>query len=159
MVLLGFLLLWVVLLCASRFSSVGWCCLHSPPPGSVAFPSSPCALWTGVFFVLREPAPLKGGGGRQHDQKKEDSKQDHPQGRGGKAAPLKGRRRDHHTTEHNFASVFLTCLNCSFDVSHFSLGTAPPNREEENQHHKKGDRGKAPPPKGGEGRDHHQKER
>ena len=53
-----------------------------------------CALWA---FSFLEPAPLKGGEGRQHEQKEEEgNQQPHPQGKRRKAAPLKGRRRNHH---------------------------------------------------------------
>ena len=89
-VLLGLLLLWVVVLSSLR------------PLGCFFF---------NIFWEL---APPKGGGGRQHDLKKEEAKQPHPQGRKGKAAPLKGRRRDHHSTELNLTSVNLTNLNSFF---------------------------------------------
>ena len=76
---------------AFHLSSVGWCCLASSfGRWSLSCPSAPSR--PGVFFFW-EPAPPKGEGRRQHDQKKL-----HPQGRGGKAAPLEGRRRDHHST-------------------------------------------------------------
>ena len=68
-------------------------------------------LWAGAFFFLGT-SPHTGRGGRQHDQKKKD-KHSHPQARRGKAAPLKGRRWDHHSTELNLTSVNLNNLNFS----------------------------------------------
>ena len=56
--------------------------------------SSLCPLGQ-CFCKFWEPAQPTGGGGRQYDLKKEEAKQPRPQGRRGKAAPLKG-RRDHH---------------------------------------------------------------
>ena len=52
-----------------------------------------CALQVGFFLFSGNQAPE---GGRERP-KKEEAKQHHPQGRG-KAAPLKWRRRDHHST-------------------------------------------------------------
>ena len=44
----------------------GWCCFP-PPLGRGAFSPAPF----GPVFFFWEPAPPKGGGGRQHDQKRE----------------------------------------------------------------------------------------
>ena len=68
------------------FSSVGWCGLPSPPLGGGALSPARFGL---VFFKFLGTSTTQRGRGRQHDQKEEEAKQLHPQGRGGKAAPLK----------------------------------------------------------------------
>ena len=102
---------------ALPLSSVGWCCL--PSLLRLVVLSSLRSLGWCFFLIFREPAPPRGGRRRQHDQK-EEAKQPHPQGKGGKAAPLKGRRRDHHSTELNLTSFDLTDLNF-LNVSNFFL--------------------------------------
>ena len=134
---------------------------HLLPSRSGVNPPPPrCLRWIVVLSPLRalgwcfffwEPSSPKRVRGRQHDQKEEEAKEPHPQGRGGKAAPLKGIRRDHHSTELNLTSVNLACL---IFLGGEKKGTAPPNKKkEENQYHSKEGREKAPPPQ----REHHQK--
>ena len=73
------------------FPSSGWCCSGFSSFGSWCF--HPARF--GLVLLFRDPA------GRQLDQKKEEVKLLHPKKRQEKAAPLKGRRRDHHSTELN----------------------------------------------------------
>ena len=86
----GLLLLQVVLLCPSLLlgGAAFLLLLHLMLLSTLRPQASVC------FFIFLEPAPAKGGRGRQHDLKEEEGKQPHPQGRRGKTAPLKGRRKD-----------------------------------------------------------------
>ena len=92
--------------------------LSSRPLGGAVFHLTSVLLWVvvlssparlGLVLFFREPAKPKRGRRRPHDQKKEEAKPLHPKRRHRKAVPLNG-RRDHHSTELNFSSVFLTNL-------------------------------------------------
>ena len=104
---------------------------------------SPTAPFGLMLLLFWEPAHPKHGGGRQHDQKKEEAKQPHPEG---EVAPPK-ERRDHHSTK--LTSVNLTKLNFNFPFFTFNktcfrvnfITAAAP----------KGGSGKAAPPQREEG--------
>ena len=112
---MGVVLGWDVGWCSflPRFAPLFCCCLPSPLRSGAFLPG----LFGPVLFFSGNPP--KGGRGRQLDQKKEETKQPQPQGREGKAAPLKWRRRDHHSTELNFTSVNLTNLNLLLFIERF----------------------------------------
>ena len=123
----------------------GWCCFPSslllggaawPPPSLGQDTFTPAR--SGLVLHFLEPVPPKRGGGRQHDQKEEEAKPPHPKASRGKPPPLKGRRRDHHSTELKSTSVDLTNLFVFSKCIDFFL-------KEKKRHHPTGKRRKIAP--------------
>ena len=91
-------------------SSVWWCCLAFSSLGRGAVPLARFGLV--LFFQgtstthksRRKAARPKDGGGQAAPPRRRQTKD----------APLKGRRRDHHSTELNLTSFNLTSLNFFF---------------------------------------------